>query len=326
MNSPDKSYSKVVINRKSNPGYSSEVHVDIRVANTLKNVQRSSWDSYFGMEAGMEYEPPTATGFSYGWGGDDEETTVTYDWHIQKIVENKELPPKTFAKWHAFKKPQTVTIPYTATIVPTFSVKLEGYMKWGGGYHGATTNFHQDHRGSGDREEVEHSFRSAHKPFYEDLKDQLEQNMHPWHAMACYEAKISLRTIVHRSAEKKKDFYAFTMEGQFEDTTENEIKSYWYPTKPIVEMEEEEMANLTAQADQVQKFSGFPRIFPPAPKVKIIDNSMEMEIPPVKNFDDHDEAEPEPTVFPRIHPPAPTVKPIDNSKEMKPLPVEENDE
>jgi len=42
INSPDRSYSKVVTNRKSNPGYSSEVHVDIRVANTLKNVQRSS--------------------------------------------------------------------------------------------------------------------------------------------------------------------------------------------------------------------------------------------------------------------------------------------
>lgn len=90
--------------------------------------------------------------------------------------------------------------------------------------------------------------------------------------------------------------------------------------------EEDEMANLTAQADQAEKFSGFPRIFPPTPKVKIIDNSKETEIPPVKNFDDQDEAKPEPTVFPRIHPPAPKVKPIDNSKEMKPLPIEEKEE
>lgn len=332
MNSPDRSYSKVVTNRKSNPGYSSEVHVDIRVASTLKNVQRSSWDQHFAMEAGMEYEPPTATGgvgfsaktsFSYGWGGDQEETTVSDDWHILKVVEKKELPPKTFAKWHAFKKPQQVTIPYTATIIPTFSVKLNGYMKWGGGYNGDTTNFHQDHRGSGDREEVEHSFGSAQKPFYEDLKDQVEQNMHPWQWHAMKQRYPYAQLYIDQLTNK--DFYAFTLEGQFEDTTENEIKSYWYPSRPIDEMEDA-MTNLTAQADQAEKFTGFPRIYPPTPKVKIIDNSKELKVPPVKNFDYQDEAEPEPTVFPRIHPPAPKVKPIDNSKEMKPLPVEQKDE
>ena len=74
MNSPDRSYSKVVTNRKANPGHSTEVHIDIRVASTLKNVQRSSWDQYFAMEAGMEYEPPTATGGDIK--GTDESTLV----------------------------------------------------------------------------------------------------------------------------------------------------------------------------------------------------------------------------------------------------------
>lgn len=148
--------------------------------------------------------------------------------------------------------------------------------------------------------------------------------MHPWQWHAMKQRYPYAQLYIDQLTNK--DFYAFTMEGQFEDTTENEIKSYWYPSRPIEEMEEEEMGNLTAQADQAENFSGFLRIFPPAPKVKIIDNSKEMEIPPVKNFDDQDEAEPEPTVFPRIHPPAHKVKPIDNSEEMKPLPVEEKDE
>ena len=152
------------------------------------------WDSKFGIEVGVEYEPPYATGgvgfaaktnFNYEWGGDEEDTTVNEDWHILTVTDKKQLPPKTFAEWHAFKKPEKVTLPYTATIVPSFTVKLEGYMKWGGGYHGATTNFHQDHRGSGDRRNVEHSFGTAEIPFYEDLKNQIEQNMLPWqwHAM-----------------------------------------------------------------------------------------------------------------------------------------------
>ena len=194
LNSPDRSYSKVASNRKNNPGYSSEVGIEMRVASTLKNVQRTSWDSKFGIEVGVEYEPPSATGgvgfaaktnFNYEWGGDEEDTTVNEDWHILTVTDKKQLPPKTFAEWHAFKKPEKVTLPYTATIVSTFTVKLEGYMKWGGGYHGATTNFHQDHRGSGDRRNVEHSFGTAEIPFYEDLKNQIEQNMLPWqwHAM-----------------------------------------------------------------------------------------------------------------------------------------------
>ena len=142
LNSPDRSYSKVASNRKNNPGYSSEVGIEMRVASTLKNVQRTSWDSKFGIEVGVEYEPPSATGgvgfaaktnFNYEWGGDEEDTTVNEDWHILTVTDKKQLPPKTFAEWHAFKKPEKVTLPYTATIVPTFTVKLEGYMKWGGG-------------------------------------------------------------------------------------------------------------------------------------------------------------------------------------------------
>ena len=335
INSPDRSYSKVAYNRKSNPGYSSEVQIDMRVASTLKNVQRSSWDSKFGMEAGMEYQPPSATGgvgfsaktsFSYQWGGDEEDVTVNEDWHTLKVKEKKKLPPKTFAQWHAFKKPQKVTIPYTATVVPTFSVKLEGYMTWGGGYHGRNTNFHQEHRGSGDRKVVEHTFGSAKKPFYEDLKDQSEQNMYPWQWHALKQRHPYAQYYIDELT--KKDLYAFTMVGQFEETTENEIKSYWYPSRPIDEMEDA-ITNLTAQADQTETFPELPRIFPPPPVVKVIDNSNEIQIPLVKEFDnndENDEGEPEPTIFPRIHPPAPKVKPIDNSKEAKPPHVEQPEE
>lgn len=41
LNSPDRGYSKVASNRKNNPGYSSEVGIEMRVASTLKNVQRT---------------------------------------------------------------------------------------------------------------------------------------------------------------------------------------------------------------------------------------------------------------------------------------------
>ena len=329
LNSPDRGYSKVASNRKNNPGYSSEVGIEMRVASTLKNVQRTSWDSKFGIEVGVEYEPPSATGgvgfaaktnFNYEWGGDEEDTTVNEDWHILTVTDKKQLPPKTFAEWHAFKKPEKVTLPYTATIVPSFTVKLEGYMKWGGGYHGATTNFHQDHRGSGDRRNVEHSFGTAEIPFYEDLKNQIEQNMLPWQWHAMKQNYPYANYFIDQLTNK--DLYAFTMAGQFEETTENEIKSYWYPSRPIGEMEDA-ITNLTLMADQGEKFPEFPRIRPPPPNVKTIDNSKETKIPPVKQFNDDDGGEAEPITFPRVHPPAPKVKTIDSSKEIKPPPVKQ---
>ena len=58
-------------------------------------------------------------------------------------------------------------------------------MRWGGGENRESTNFHAKHRGSRERAVVKHNFGDAQKPFYEALKEQSEENMHPWqwHAM-----------------------------------------------------------------------------------------------------------------------------------------------
>jgi len=324
MNSPDRSYRKVVSNGKSSSAPSG-VEQQIRTARTLKNVKRSSWDANIGIEVGMEYEPPSTTGgvgfsaktsFKYEWGGEEEESTADEDWHILTVKEKKILPGKTFSEWNAFKKPQKVTIPYTATIVPTFSVKLEGYMIWGGGYHGNNPNFHEKHRGSGDRVKLDFTFGNDQKPFYEDLAEQIDQNKYPWQWHALRQRYSYSQYFIDQLTNK--DLYAFTMEGQFEESTENEVKSTWYPSRPIDQMEDV-LANITAQADQGGKPVEFPRVLPPPPKVRIIDNSKEMKTPPAKLFNDNDrDADEE---FPRITPPAPKVKPIDNSKEMKPPPV-----
>lgn len=147
--------------------------------------------------------------------------------------------------------------------------------------------------------------------------------MYPWQWHALKQRYPYAKYYIDRLTNK--DLYAFTMVGQFEETTENEIKSYWYPSRPIDEMEDA-IANMTAQADQAETFPELPRILPPPPEVKIIDNSKEIQIPLVKDYDNNDEGEPEPTIFPRINPPAPEVKPIDNSKETKPPPMERPEE
>ena len=324
IDSPDRSYRKVVSNRK-NSSTTSTVEVQIRSARTLKNVKRSSWDANIGIEVGLEYEPPSTTGgvgfsaktnFKYEWGGEEEETTADQDWHILIVNEDKQLPAKTFAEWNAFKKPRKVTIPYTATILATFTVKLEGYMIWGGGYHGNNPNFHQEHRGSGDRVKLDFTFGNDQKPFYEDLEEQIDQNKYPWQWHALRQHYPYAQYFIDQLINK--ELYAFTMAGQFEESTENEVKSKWYPSKPIGEMKDA-LENIRAQADQGGKPVEFPRVLPPPPKIKIIDNSVEMKTPPAKHFNDNDrDAEKE---FPRIHPPPPKVKTIDNKKKMKPPPV-----
>lgn len=357
MNSPDRSYRKVVSNRKST-ATASEVEIQIRSARTLKNVQTTSWDANIGIEVGFEYEPPSTTGgvgfstktsFNYQWGGEEQETTADQDWHILIVNEKKQLPAKTFSEWNAFKKPQKVTIPYTATIVPTFTVKLEGYMIWGGGYHGNNPNFHQEHRGSGDRVSIEYTFGNDQKPFYEDLEEQIDQNKYPWQWHALRQHYPYAQYFIDQLLNK--DLYSFTMAGQFEESTEKEVKSTWHPSRPVDEMQDA-IANMTAQADQGGKPVKFPRVLPPPPKVQIIDNKKEMKAPPVKHFNDNDhddseemlldrtlapkgkkvdknnkikpakENDPDADVeFPRIRPPAPKVKTIGNSKEKKPPPV-----
>ncbi|XP_067021981.1 uncharacterized protein [Acropora muricata] len=360
VNSPDRSYKKIACNKKNTAG-TSEVGIDVRSARTLKNVKTSSWDANIGIEVGVEYQPPSTTGgvgfsaktsFKYEWGGEQEDSTTDQDWHILMINEKKQLPPKTFSKWSAFKKPQKVTIPYTATIVPKFKVKLEGYMVWGGGYDGNNPNFHHKHRGSGDRKKIEYTFGNDQKPFYEDLKEQIDENKYPWQWHALLQRYPYAEYFINQLIDP--DFYAFTLTGQFEESTEIEVKSTWFPSRPIEEMEAA-VANSTLLTDQATEPIEFPRVLPAPPKVKIIDNKKEAKPPISKHFNDNDRNIDENLIhlptkkkvdktklrkstadkkekyqdtdeeFPRIRPPPPKVKPIDNKEEMKPPPAK-NDE
>ena len=281
------SYTKKAINDRDSP-YSPKVELEFRSARTLKNVRTTTWDSKFRIEVGLEYEPPSTTGgvgfsaktnFKYEWGGDEEESTADEDWHIINIKEAKELPKRSFSEWRAIRKPQKVTIPYTAKILPRFSVILEGCMRWGGGYDGQFTNFHSKHSGSGDRVVVKHNFGDVQKPFYEALKEQSDENMHPWQWHAMKQRYPTTRNLIDILTNE--DLYTFTMTGQFEETTEYEAKSTWSASRPIEQLQEDVGLNATlALVADENKPPEFPRIKPPPPKVETIDNSKEIKPPP----------------------------------------------
>ena len=274
------SYSRIGRNER-NQSYSPEVELEVRSARTLKNVKTTTWDSEFNIEVGAAYDPPDTSGgvgvsakssFSYGWGGTSEESVADRDWHIIKITETKTLPPKSYAEWNAVKKPRKITIPYTAKILPKFSVELEGYMKWGGGYHGSNPNFHLEHRGSGDRKTIKYNFGDANKPFYEDLKEKVEQNVSPWQWHALKQQYPYAQYYIDMLTNE--DLYIFTMTGQFEETTELEVKSTWSLSRPLDQLKDAEESAVEKKPPE------FPRIHPPPPKVKTVDNSKDIQVLP----------------------------------------------
>lgn len=72
------------------------------------------------------------------------------------------------------------------------------------------------------------------------------------------------------------------MAGQFEETTEYEVKSTWSASRPINQLREDIGYNMTLQTDENRKPPKLPRIKPPPPKVETIDNSKEMKPPPAE--------------------------------------------
>ena len=277
------SYTRISRNDRD-ASYSPQVELEIQSGRTLKNVQTTSWDTKFGVEVGFEYEPPSATGglgfsaktnFKYEWGGDEQESTTEEETHILRITEKKQLAPRSYAEWHAIKKPQKVTIPYTAKILPKFSVTLEGYMRWGGGYDGDNPNFHEKQRGSQERNTIKHTFGNAGKAFYEALKEQSEENVHPWQWHAMKQRHPWSKTLIDILTDE--DLYTFTMTGQFEETTEFEVKSTWSASQPIDQLSD---LKLAEQGLQEKTPPELPRIRPPPPKIKTVDNTNEMKPPP----------------------------------------------
>ena len=174
---------------------------------------------------------------------------------------------------------QKVTIKHTAKVLPKFSVALEGYMRWDGGYDGQSTIFHSRHRGSGDRAVVKHNFGDAQKPFYEALKEQSDKNMRLWRWHAMRQRYPTARKLIDILTND--DLYTFAITGQFEETTEYEVKSTWSASKLTEQLQEDVGLNaiLALVADE-NKPPEFPRIKPPPPKVETIDNSKEMKSSP----------------------------------------------
>ena len=80
--------------------------------------------------------------FNYKNGKSRSEEEGKQEETLEEISFTKELPPYTSTKYRILLTKTRTTTSYTATIILNFSVEFEGFLRWGGGKDGDSTNYH----------------------------------------------------------------------------------------------------------------------------------------------------------------------------------------
>ena len=113
----------------------------------------STWKASHELGIEINYTPSELTGgvggsVSYKFGYEHGETTTDSEDNRQTrkftIKTSKTLPGNTQTSWRIMVAKTKTTVSYTATIIPHFSAELDGFMRWGGGYNGDSTNYHNE--------------------------------------------------------------------------------------------------------------------------------------------------------------------------------------
>jgi hypothetical protein len=128
-----------------------KVEREIRSVRQVTHTTTSSWK--VAQELGIEisYTPPGVTGgvggkVSYKFNYENSQTTTDstskQQYNSIKITSEKTLAPHSAATYQIMLTKTRSTIPYTATIIAHFSAELDGFLRWGGGYNGGSTNYH----------------------------------------------------------------------------------------------------------------------------------------------------------------------------------------
>lgn len=242
---------------------------EVRSVRTVTHTTTSSWKHSHELGVEISYTPPATGGvgakasykFSY------EKTTTTTDstsnqqWNIIKIKSEKTLKPHTKAKWQILVTKQRVTVPYTATVIAKFSAQTDGFLRWGGGYNGGSTNYHYQYRGSDSRPTFKYRFGSGSIPFYKALKEQSDRNTRPWQWHDVKQKYSSAQRVINTLVDEK--YYEFTLSGQFEDVLGTHADIQWHSltSKRSVPLQ-----------DTAPNPKDPPRVFPKPPEVEIFKN------------------------------------------------------
>ena len=149
---PEAFFSGVLQNNDPNPA-KILLRREVETVRSVTHTTTSSWQASHELGIEVKYTPPGPTGgvgggISYKFGYQYGTTTTDSGKKQQKrkftIETSKELPGYAQTNWKIMVAKTRTTVPYTATIIPKFSVELDGFMSYGGGYNGDSTNYHNE--------------------------------------------------------------------------------------------------------------------------------------------------------------------------------------
>merc|ERR1719245_26965 len=209
------------------------VERETQVTRSVSHTDENTWTHNVAAEITVAYSPPDATGgpsssftFTYGheWGSttineEGEEDVETFSTSAEVTIE-----PYSSIGFRLILLKTKRTLPYTATILISFSVELKGFMRWGG--NGGTTNFHIDEHGSDNRNTIHYKFGDESVPFYEDLKDKSDQNELPWMWEEMRATHPSVQSYIDDLQYESR--YQFELRGKFDDVSGKEVIVEWF--------------------------------------------------------------------------------------------------
>ncbi|KAH9488463.1 Aerolysin [Bulinus truncatus] len=209
----------VEYNKGSTPATNKYVR-SIAVVNTITHTNTDSWKHSHTSGLKLNFKVKDIAGVELSYAGNYEEshskavaegnsTTNTFTVDI-----SRSLPPRSESEWKILVKKSKRIIPYTAVVVAKFSAEFQGFLRWGGGYNGPSTNYHQDYRGSGQRPTFPYAFGNKLVPFCTDLRNKSHSHAAPWLWSDIKSVYPSAQKLIDGLTNE--DSYVFTKRGVLE--------------------------------------------------------------------------------------------------------------
>ncbi|XP_005097555.1 uncharacterized protein LOC101859480 [Aplysia californica] len=251
-----------------------ELERGTEVTRTVTHTASSEWKHSEELGLTVGYAPPDATGgfsvessftFNYEKSSKTEDANGKEQKKSFSVKQSTKVPANSAVKWTMILSKTRRTVPYTAKVVVQFSAELQGFLRWGGGVNGDTTNFHNSYKGSGARPTFNYKFGSPKTPFYEALKEQSDTMQYPW-LWADMEARYSnARELIESLSDEGR--YEFFLNGKFDDISGKDVQIKWNDAGSARRRKRSADKGIT-QVVATEGANDPPEVFPPPPVVK----------------------------------------------------------
>lgn len=220
----------VIINNHSTPVTKTIKQKEV-VVRSVKHTTSSEWRHIQELNISVTYTTLLSMKYRFRY----ESASSTMDETNQEqsntfeIESSKTLQPFSSAKWLIEISKVRTTVAYTAVIEVEFSLELKGFLRWGGGYDGDSTNYHYRHRGSDGRPTFHYRFGNSSRTFREALTSESRSNMSPWQWEAMLQKYSSAISVIDRLTNENR--CQFELTGYFEDVYGKNANLEWTDTR-----------------------------------------------------------------------------------------------